>query len=180
MGPSKGVAAGIGGLVSDVARLGAAAALRPFNLESLAGQPASVVFAALADVLCPAGATIDEAVARDAMLATAAELTISGDLPFDAVTPPALDAIFRGTIARSIETKLVNELGTRSIRLPADIQAVQRVETELYSFVEGSVRDAFTNSGQVLRGLPQADIDRLVDTIYERSFEALRILGESS
>ncbi|MBZ9872945.1 hypothetical protein LB542_19030 [Mesorhizobium sp. BR1-1-9] len=180
MAPSKGVAAGIAGLVSDVARLGAAAALSPFNLENLAGQPASAVFAALADVLCPAGGTIDEAIARDAMLATAAELTTSGDVPLDAMTPPALDAVFLGTIARSIEAKLFNELGTRSIRLPEDIQAVQRIERELHSFVEGSVRDVFTASGQVLRDIPQANIDGLVDTIYERSFEAIRILGESS
>ncbi|TPI13061.1 hypothetical protein FJW06_15530 [Mesorhizobium sp. B4-1-3] len=180
MGPSKGVSARIGGIFSNVADTGAASALRPFNLESMAGQPVSVVFAALADVLCPAGGTIDEAIARDAMLAVAAELTTGTDLPLDALPLPALDAIFLGTIARSIEAKLINELGTRSIKLPEDIQAVQRIEQELHSFVDGSVRDAFTNSGQVLRGLPQADIDRLVDTIYERSFEALRILGENS
>lgn len=89
MAPFKGVAVGIGGLVSDITQLGAAVALRPFNLESLAGQPASVVFAALADVLCPAGGTIDEAIAREAMLATAAELTTSGDLQLDAMTPAA-------------------------------------------------------------------------------------------
>ncbi|TGQ13578.1 hypothetical protein EN860_030560 [Mesorhizobium sp. M00.F.Ca.ET.217.01.1.1] len=180
MGPSKSVSAGIGGLFSNVADAGAAAALRPFNLESMAGQPVSVVFAALADVLCPAGGTIDEAIARDAMLAVAAELTTGTDLPLDALPLPALDAIFLGTIARSIEAKLINELGTRSIKLPEDIQAVQRIEQELHSFVEGSVRDAFNNSGQILRGLPQADIDHLVDAIYERSFEVLRILGENS
>lgn len=180
MSPSRGVASGIGRVISDATRLGASDALRPFSLESMSGAPASEVFTALADVLCPEGGTIDEAIAREAMLATAAELASVGEVPFDAMTPAALEAVFLGTISRSIETKLFNELGPRAIRSPADIAAVQRIQRELHAFVAGAVRDAFVGTGESLQTMPRASIDRLVDQVYSQSFEALRILGDSA
>jgi len=180
MGPSRSVATGVGQVINDIAQRGAVEALRPFNLDGMAGAPATDVFSALADVLCPDGGTIDEAIARDAMLATAAELSTAGNAPFDAMTPAALEAVFLGTISRSIEAKLFNELGTKAIRLPQDIAAVQRIERELHGFVSGAVRDAFTGANQSLQTTPAANISGLVDDLYQRAFEVLQILGDNA
>jgi hypothetical protein len=180
MGPSRSTATGIGQFASDVAQRGPVEALREFNLESLAGAAASEVFVALTDVLCPDGGTIDEAIARNAMLETAAEMGAAGDVPFDALTPQALEAFFLGTISRSIESKLFSELGGKAVRLPADVTAVRAIQRVLHDFIEGTVRDRFSASGQALATLPRADVDRFVQSIYEQSFELIQKLGEQA
>jgi hypothetical protein len=180
MGPSRGVAGGVGRVLTDFVQNGPAAALQPFNLQAMVGEPATEVFNALADVLCPPGGTIDEAIARQAMLAAAAELAANGDVSFDAMTPEMLEAVFINTISRSIEGKLINELGTRAIKLPEDTAAVQRLERQLHDFIGGQVRDAFADAGATMQSMPRQDVDQMVSTIYEQAFQALEILGGAS
>ncbi|MDH6268216.1 hypothetical protein M2360_003621 [Rhizobium sp. SG_E_25_P2] len=174
MGPSVRTASGLGTLASEFAQQGAAEALRPFNLEGLAGAPAVDVFVALTDVLCQDGGTIDEAIARDAMLQTIADISAQIDVPFDALPAPVLEAVFLGTISRSIETKIFSELGANALRFPTDPTAVRRIEATLQDFVHGSVRDAFTTQGQSVAALPPAEIERFVTSIYQRTFELLQ------
>lgn len=178
MGPSARTATGVGQVISDFVGLGAAEALRPFNLESLAGAPASDVFIALTDVLCPDGGTIDEAIARGALLETAAELAAGGDVPFDALTTGALEAVFLGTITRSIEIKLFNELGSGAVVLTTDAAAVQAIQTTVHDYIAGSVSDAFATNGQTPTSMPRGDVERLVTTIYEGAFSLLEAFGE--
>lgn len=177
MAPSRRVATGLGQLANDVGAIGPVEALRPFNLESLAGSPASEVLIALTDVLCPDGGTIDEAVARSAMLETSAELAAHGDVAFDALTPPALEAIFLGTIARSIKTKLFNEIGGKATVLPKDTAALRTIEKTLQDYISGKVHDAFTAAGRTLASVPRADIEGFARTIYEGAFALLEAFG---
>ncbi|WP_348632217.1 Qat anti-phage system associated protein QatB [Mesorhizobium sp. M2D.F.Ca.ET.232.01.1.1] len=178
MAPSRRVASGLGQLANDVGTQGAAEALRPFNLESLAGSPASQVLTALTDVLCPDGGPIDEAIARSAMLETAAELAASGDVPFDALPPPALEAIFLGTIARSITAKLFNELAGGAVKLSSDTATLRSVENTLRDYIQGKVSDVFAAAGRTLASIPRAQIDGFVKTIYEGAFALLEAFGE--
>lgn len=180
LGPSRGTATGIGQFVSDVAQRGAVDALRTFNLQNLAGAPASDVFVELADVLCPAGGTIDEAIARNAMLETVAEMGAAGNTPFDALPAEALETFFLSTIARSIEAKLFSELGGKAIRLPTDVSAARAVQRVLHDYIEGTVRDRFIASGQALKTIPRADVGKLVQSIYEQSFQLLQTLGDQA
>ena len=180
MGPSRRAAAGIGQVAGVFAEDGAREALRPFNLENLAGSPASEVFIALTDVLCPDGGTIDEAIARDAVLETAAELAAGDDIAFDALTPAALEAIFLGTISRSIEAKLFNELGNGAVTLPSDVSAIRTIQSTLHDFIQGKVNDAFSATGRGLSSIPPTEIDRFVTTIYEGAFSLVEAFGDSS
>ena len=180
MGPSRRTATGLGQFLGDVVQRGSVAALQPFSLDSLAGSPATEVFIALTDVLCPDGGTIDEAIARNAMLETAAELATAGDVAFDSLTATQLEAFFLGTISRSIEGKLFNELGGSAVRLPQDVAAVRRVERMLHDYIQGAVQDAFAGTGQALATMPRADVDRFVQTIYEQSYALLQVLGDEA
>jgi hypothetical protein len=99
MGPSRSVAGGVGRIVSDFIQNGPTAALQPFNLQGMAGAPATKVFNALADLLCPPGGVLDEAIARQAMLAAAAELASADDVTFDVMSPAMLEAVFLSTIS---------------------------------------------------------------------------------
>src|SRR5205823_6592390 len=60
MGASRSTGSQLLRLLVDVRQQGAAAALRPLNLEALAGRPAAEVLSALLDHLCPDGGSIDE------------------------------------------------------------------------------------------------------------------------
>lgn len=180
MPSAKATASGIAGLARSVASQGATAALRRFNLEVLAGAPAVDVFAALTDALCPPGGTIDEAIARDAMLETVAELAAQGVGNFDELTAEDLQEFFLGVVIHSIEGKILNEVGTNAIRLPPDLAAVERAQRMLHDFVSGCVRDRFADTGRLLAVVDEREIDQFVSDLYAAAFDLMQSIGEAS
>ena len=112
---------GVAGLARAFAAEGPAEALRHFDLEALAGEPAEEVFVALTDALCPPGSTIEEAIARDAMLETVAAFAEEGIGSFDGLTADQLNEFFVGVVSRSIEGKVLNEVGTSSVHVPENL-----------------------------------------------------------
>ena len=180
MSSSRTVASGIAGLARTFATQGSAAALRSLNLEWLAGAPAVDVFVALTDALCPPGGTIDEAIARDAMLETVAAMAAEGIGNFDELSANDLQEFFIGVVSRSIEGKILNEVGTNSIRLPPDLAAVERAQRMLHDFVDGCVRDRFAESGSSLAEITGEQIDGFVADLYAATFDLMQTLGEAS
>lgn len=174
---SRAVASGIAGLARNFINQGPAEALRRFNLEAMVGAPAETVFVALTDMLCPAGGTIDEAIARDAMLETVADLAASGVGNFDDLSADDLREFFIGVVSRSIEGKILNEVGTNAIAAPSDIAGVERAQAMLYDFVEGCVRDEFDTHGADLSDLDASVIDSFVDDLYGAAFDLVEALG---
>lgn len=179
MGNSRAVASGIAGLARSFTSQGPAEALRRFNLDGMAGAPAEDVFVALTDMLCPAGGTIDEAIARDAMLETVADLAASGVGNFDELSPDDLHEFFIGVVSRSIEGKILNEVGTKAVSVPADIAGVERVQNMLHDFIEGCVRDEFDARGADLSDLGGGDIESFVDDLYAAALGLIETLGEN-
>lgn len=177
---SRAVAGGIVGLTLNFANQGPGEALRPFDLEGLAGAPAVDVFVALTDALCPPGGTIDEAIARDAMLETIAVLAAEGVGNFDEMTPADLQEFFIGVVSRSIEGKILNEVGTNTIRVSPDLAAVERAQRMLHDFVDGCVRDRFAANGASLADVSSQQIDDFVSNLYEAAFDLMQTLGEAS
>ena len=163
---SRAVAGGVAGLARNFVNQGPAEALRRFNLEGMAGAPAEDVFVALTDMLCPAGGTIDEAIARDAMLETVADLAAAGVGNFDELSADDLREFFIGVVSRLIEGKILNEVGTNAIAAPSDIGGVERAQAMLRDFVEGCVRDEFDARETDLSDLDAASIDSFVDDLY--------------
>lgn len=180
MPSARATAAGIAGLARVFAAQGPVEALRQFSLEALAGAPAVDVFVALTDALCPPGGTIDEAIARDAMLETVAALAAQGVGNFDNMTPADLEEFFVGVVTRSIEGKILNEIGTNSIKVSSDIAAVERAQRMLHDFVDGCVRDRFNTSGSSLASVVGDEIDDFVADLYSASFDLMQALGDQS
>ena len=175
---SRAVAGGVAGLARNFVNQGPAEALRRFNLEGMAGAPAEDVFVALTDMLCPAGGTIDEAIARDAMLETVADLAAAGVGNFDELSADDLREFFIGVVSRSIEGKILNEVGTNAIAAPSDIGGVERAQAMLHDFVEGCVRDEFDARGTDLSDLDAAAIDSFVDDLYGAALDLVEVLGD--
>ncbi|WP_424993414.1 Qat anti-phage system associated protein QatB [Oceaniradius stylonematis] len=175
---SRAVAGGVAGLARNFVNQGPAEALRRFNLEGMAGAPAEDVFVALTDMLCPAGGTIDEAIARDAMLETVADLAAAGVGNFDELSADDLREFFIGVVSRSIEGKILNEVGTNAIAAPSDIGGVERAQAMLHDFVEGCVRDEFDARGTDLSDLDAAAIESFVDDLYGAALDLVEALGD--
>ena len=180
MGSSRTVAGGLAGLAATFANDGAAEALRRFNLEELAGAPATEVFVALTEVLCPPGGTIDEAIARNAMLESIAALAEDGVGNFDELTPEQLQEFFIGVVSRSIEGRILNDVGTNSIKVPDDVAAVEEAQAMLHDFVEGCVRDMFDAHGMSLGAMDGRQMEGFVSDLYTDAFDLMQVLGEEA
>ena len=176
---SRALAGGVVGLARAIAESGPAEALRRFNIEALAGAPADQVFFALTDALCPPGGTIDEAIARDALLETIADLAANGIGNFDELTLDDLQEIFVGVVARSIEGKILNEVGTNAIKLSPDTASVERAQRMLHTFVIGCVRDRLQATGVAVASLHGSQIDGFVSDLYAAAFDLMQTLGEA-
>ena len=175
---SQAVAGGVAELARSFANQGPAEALRRFNLDGMAGAPAEDVFVALTDMLCPPGGTIDEAIAREAMLEAVADLAAAGVGSFDELSTNELRQLFIGVVSRSIEGKILNEVGTNAVSVPADIAGVERAQTMLRDFVEGCVRDEFEARGSELGDLDGNAIDSFVEDLYAAALDLVMVLGD--
>lgn len=175
---SRAVAGGVAELARAFANRGPAESLRRFNLDGMAGAPAEDVFIALTDMLCPPGGTIDEAIARDAMLEAVADLAAAGVGNFDELSTDDLRELFIGVVSRSIEGKILNEVGTNAVSVPADIAGVERAQNMLRDFVEGCVRDQFEARGSELGDLDGDVIDSFVEDLYTAALELVMVLGD--
>ena len=145
----------------------------------MAGAPAEDVFVALTEMLCPAGGTIDEAIARDAMLETIADLATAGVGNFDELSTDDLREFFIGVVSRSIEGKIFNEVGTNAMSVPTDIAGVERAQNMLHDFVEGCVRDELEAHGSDLGDLHGDTIDSFVDDLYAAALDLVQVLGRA-
>ena len=181
MGASRAAGSRLLGVVRDVQRFGAAEALeRHFNLPGFAGRPASDVFVAILDFLCPPGGAIDEAIARQAILDTIAEHAEAGVGNFDTLTPDQLREFFLDFVSRSVEGRVMADLGSRGITLPEGVVAVERAQRQLHDFVVGCTRSELPKHLDGLDRANDAEVDRIVNCIYEAAFELIAVAAEET
>ncbi len=176
---STRVASGVAGLTSAVATDGAEAALARFNLQDLAGRPAVEVLEAVAEVICPDGGTIDESIARDAMLEAIAELAENDPGAFDELSTDQLDEFLCDVITRSIVTKVLNEIGTNALHGSASDADFREAERITRDFTQGRVRDALGNRFDAGSRPTQSEIDRSISDVYADTFDMLGAVLET-
>lgn len=164
--------------VQDVARDGIEKTLSKLGLSDLVGQPSEQALAVLTDVFCPAGGPIDQGIAREAWDEAVLGLTELEISDISAVTAEQWQALVMDFITRTIETKVINDVGTQGISLPQDIGAINQMQNDLRQLIQGAVDDAIGDRLNVGQTIPQDEIQSVVTDIYERSFAYLEALGE--
>jgi hypothetical protein len=179
MGASRQAGAALYSFLNTAQTQGPIQALRSLNLEALAGRPVDEVFLGIAEYVCPAGGTVDEGIARDAFIEMIAELADQGITDFDKLTPDQMQTVFEIFATHAIEARIRNDIGKNSISLPADVNAVERVEAQLHDFVSRAVADALSSAPGAAGALTQQQALQRVDTIYEAAFEMLQTLGDA-
>jgi hypothetical protein len=180
MGASRATARGLLGVVRDFQRLGPVETLRQLDLAGLAGRPAPDVFVAILEFICPPGGAVDEAIARAAMLETIGDMAEAGVGSFDALTPVQMQEFFLDFIARSIEGRVMADLGGRGVTLPDDIAAVESAQAQLHDFVTGATRGQLSGRLEGLERLSDQQIEASVNQIYETAFDLIAAAGEAA
>ncbi|WP_198030904.1 Qat anti-phage system associated protein QatB [Cupriavidus sp. amp6] len=180
MGAAQGAARGLLGVVRDFQRLGPVEALRQLNLDGLAGQPATDVFVAILEFICPPGGTVDEGIARQAMLETISDFADAETGSFDSLTREQLQDFFLDFIARSIEGRVMADIGGRGVTLPEDVEAVQDTQDQLHDFIDGATRGQLQGRLANVDRLSDQAIADVVSQIYEAAFELIVAAGESA
>ena len=166
------------GFVQSVARDGIDKALASLGLGNLVGQPAEQALAVLTDVFCPAGGPIDQAIAREAWDEAVLELTELEIGDVKDVTPEQWEALVIDFISRTIESKVINDVGNKGISLPQDVRAINELQSDLHQLIHGAVADAVGDRLNVGQSIPQNEIHGIVVDIYDRSFAYLEALEE--
>jgi hypothetical protein len=181
MGASRATGGRLLGVIRDVQSVGPTEALRRrrLDLASLAAQPAPDVMLALLDFVCPPGAAIDEAISRQAMLDAIQELADTGAGSFETLTPDQLEAFFLDFVAFSIERRVINDIGTRSITLPEDVAAVRRAQDQLHDFISGRTRTELAGRTAGIVGINDQALESIVTQIYETAFEIIAVAAEA-
>ena len=179
MGASRTASARLALFLSGAAPNGPREALRALNLENLAGRPIEEVFLGLAEYVCPDGGTIDEGIARDAFIETIGDLAQNGITDIDNLTAEHMQTIFELYAAHAIEARLCNDIGTRSISLPANAASAARVQEQLLDFIRRGVSDALTAARTTMQTLTPDRVLGFVTGIYEQAFFILQTMGDA-
>lgn len=179
MGPSRGTASRFAGFLSEGLNRGWDSALRRFDLQGLAGRSASEVFIALTSFLCPDGGTVDESIARDAFLETVAELGEAGTLSLESMSAEQIALVFERFVTHSVENRIVNDIGLRSIELPSDLQAVQNIQDQMQDFVSGAVHDAVEELHFDIAAVTPDRLDGAIMDVYRVTFDFISTLAEA-
>jgi hypothetical protein len=180
MGSSRATGAQLLGVLSSAVTNGARETLRALNLERLAGRPIEEIFLGLMDYVCPFdGGTVDEGIARDAFVETIAELAENGIVDFDSLTFDQMQIVFELYATHAIETRICNDIGMKSVTVPADAAQAASVQRQLLDFVRRSVSDSLAQARGALRELTPENMNRIVTGIYEQAFAILQTLAEA-
>lgn len=178
MGAARQTGSHVLAFLAEIREHGVGEALARLHLRELSGRPIREVFLGIMEVVCPPGASVEEAIARSAFVETIAELAQAGIASLDGLTDDQMRTVFELYVTHTIEARLFNDIGTKGLVLPIDLDALEKVESQVCEFVRGAVRNAV---GRVIvaEGLARERVVALVDTVYETSFDLLRRLGEA-
>ena len=166
------------GFAQDIAKNGIEKALTNLGLGDLVGQPAELALGVLTDVFCPNGGPIDQAIAREAWDEAVLELTEIEITDIKDVTADQWQVLVTDFITRTIETKVINDVGNEGISLPQDVGAINQIQNDLHELIKGAVNDGIDGRLNVGNTIAQSEIQSLVTDIYERSFAYLEALEE--
>lgn len=178
MGASRAAAAKLLSIFGDVQRNGAAETLRRLQLTVAPGQPASQVLLSLLEFICPPGGAIDEGVARQAALNTIAELDEAGGGSFEDMTQVDRQNFFLDFVANSIESMIMADLGGRGITMPDDVDAVERIQSQLSSFITGCTRGQLANRLEQWPAPTDQEVNQVTSAIYEAAFDLIATAAE--
>lgn len=179
MASSTATAAKLLGFLSQVRSEGVAEALDRFNLSALAGQPAEVIFTALANQICPQSGSLDDGIARDAFIETIADLAEAGLTDLGAITQSQMIIVFELYATRTIEARICNDIAMKLVTMPKTNAAARQVQRQLMEFIRNAVADALSNMGARMNALTSKATTALVEGVYQSAYSILETMASA-
>lgn len=180
MGASRHAGGGLLTFARDFVANGPAEALRGLNLEALAQSPVDQVFPQIVEALCPPGGTVDEAIARQAMLQAIAQLCEGFDGPISSLTQDQLRQLFVDFVAGSIEGRVLNDIGTNLVDLPQSVADLDALGQQVHDFIRNCVQNSLGGSLQNLAAIQPAQVQQTVESIYQATFALIDAFADES
>lgn len=180
MGATRSAGSRLLGFVRDAVQSGVDEALRIRGLQRLAGQSVEAVFMGIIEVISPPGGPIDEAIARQALLDAIADQVEAGIDDFDAPSPDQLREFFLDFVIRSIEGRIMSDIGANGVTLPDDVEDVAAIQEQLHDFVAGCCRSHLAAELGAVDGLTDRQLDQKINAIYEAAFGLIADAGDAA
>jgi hypothetical protein len=169
----------IGGFLAGIVRDGVVEAARQFGLGDLLGREASSALAAFIDMLAPAGALLEDAIARAATIETLDELFRRYEVSEQGVTAlNSLDAdgikeMVTVSVVNYVNERFQNELINCVERGSLSERAANDLMIEAKHFIVGVVALDFEGVDVVSLNWQGAEGKRFVERIYESAYSLL-------
>lgn len=158
---------------------GARAAERYLSIENLSYKTASEAFIAITDFICPDGGPQDEGIARSAYISAIEESPEIATIKFEDLTAEQILVIVERTMANAIFSRIINDIGNKTILLPKDRATSDSIIVQMKDFVKGCVSDAVANLDIRAGNIRQGDSLRIVDQVYKDAFDIMVSAGEN-
>lgn len=173
------VGGGFGGVLASVATRGINATLTSLGLTNYVGRSSEEILARLADAIAPIGATNDEAIARDALIATLDLIYTKivengGDLAaLETLTPEMIKDAVIAYVSIYIFKKWVYELGIAVERNTVTERQAVEMEIEIKEFISAEVRLAMQDKPIRDFDLNTADNQQTIEAIFQNAYSTL-------
>ena len=149
------------------------------DLKTVMSVNAADFFAGMVDYICPDGGPTDEGLVRDAFIDTIANMPELLDKNVGDLKEAELIVFMKTYMANIVFKRLLNDIGTKSISLPSDVDMIERIQKDTLTYIEGAVSDAFSKIGVSILDFKQSDANDVVDQIYETTYDILVEWGET-
>ncbi|WP_367898802.1 Qat anti-phage system associated protein QatB [Leptospira sp. WS58.C1] len=177
MGISKTASVNLLNFLSTASSQGFEKALDSIGLPNLAGKPIDDIFIGLIDHICPSDGAVDIGITRDAYIKTVADLASADVGSLNSLSEEQVKTVFEIFATYTIEARICNDIGTKSISLPTNVDSIVKVQNQLRDFIKGAVADAINREFKKGKGLTQKKTRSFVDKVYRQAFSILEVLG---
>jgi len=165
-------------IFNNIITHGVDATQRAFRLGDIIGKKASEALLLIGSFVCPDGGSTDEGIARDSYIEAIIAMPELQEKNIETLSPPEFLAFTQHYMAKVIEDRLINDIGTKIFSLPDSVAQIDEIQRQLSGFISGAVSDAVTKLDIDISQIDSSQVKNIVDSIYKKSYDLLAGLEE--
>ena len=179
LGSARKSTSNVFGFFNALVRGGVSEAGYEYKLDNLLGRHADEVFREIAEFVCPDGGTTDEGIARSSYFEALIDMPELAHTNIEDMTIEQMSVFLQLLMANVVMERLLNDIGSKAISLPNDIQQVDYIQDQVKDFVHGDISDAFSKldvKNQIGK-INKQQTQKIVDAVYERAYSIIEAMG---
>jgi hypothetical protein len=175
------VTSAVVGFFSSISNNGLETTLQKFGLKSFAGKNADSIAGEIIEAIAPIGATIEEAIARNALIATMKDFFDELDLEnagtdvLENLDDSQIGTLIELSISNYINERLQTELLNRVERKSLSEAQANRICKQLKKFISGSIQLDMKNFDLMKVDWQGSEGRKIIENFYRQSYD---LLGE--